>query len=170
MHNTTISTLNGATLLSLGQLVYHVCFDGLLLLADFVELLINHVVDKVFRHLVLLSVIQDRIIQLVLECDVELVLEAVTPFFVLGKVLHRSHEASLQEAFRQVETLKLVHGLDLLFSPSTSVVESLVLLFDAGEFTLYLLFPIVVMILLTLLVLSFEFADLLKLGLLLDFQ
>jgi hypothetical protein len=63
-----------------------------------------------------------------------------------------------------------VHSLDLLLSPRTSIVKSLILLLDARDLALDLLLPVVVVVLLTLLVLSFEFADLLQLGFFLDFQ
>jgi hypothetical protein len=43
-------------------------------------------------------------------------------------------------------------------------------LLDARDLALDLLLPVVVVVLLTLLVLSFEFADLLQLGFFLDFQ
>ena len=63
-----------------------------------------------------------------------------------------------------------MHSLDLLLSPRTSIVKSLILLLDARDLALDLLLPVVVVVLLTLLVLSFEFADLLQLGFFLDFQ
>jgi len=144
--------------------------DGLFLVTNLFELGIDDIVDEVLRHIVLFSVMQDRVVQLILECDVQLILETMSPVLVFGQVLHRSHEAALQELFGQVEALELVHGLDLLLSPSTSIVESLVLLLDARDLTLDLLFPVVVVALLTLLVLSFEFADLLQLGFFLNFQ
>ena len=63
-----------------------------------------------------------------------------------------------------------MHSLDLLLSPRTSIVKSLILLLDARDLALDLLLPVVVVVLLTLLVLSFEFADLLQLGFFLYFQ
>ena len=63
-----------------------------------------------------------------------------------------------------------MHSLDLLLSLGTSVVQSLILLFNELELALNLLHPSVMVGLLSLLVLSFEFPDFLKLSLFLNFK
>lgn len=63
-----------------------------------------------------------------------------------------------------------MHSLDLLLSLYASCVKSLILLLDAGDFSLYLLFPRILLVLLSLLVLSFKFANLVQFSLFFDFQ
>jgi len=58
-----------------------------------------------------------------------------------------------------LETLQLVHGLNLLFTLSSGDVECLVLLLDAADFALDLLNPVLVGLLLAFVVFTFEFAD-----------
>lgn len=56
-----------------------------------------------------------------------------------------------------------MHGLHLLLTLGTRIVESLVLLLDQVDLAFDLLLPLVLVVLLTLLVLLFEFTDLLQL-------
>ena len=62
-----------------------------------------------------------------------------------------------------------MHGLDLLFTLSSSNVQSLVLLFNAADFALNFLYPVFMGLLLAFMILTFEFADFLKLGFFLNF-
>ena len=118
----------------------------------------------------LLRVHKDRAEELILERDRQLVLEAVAPVRVLGQLGHGAHEAAGEELLGDVEALKLMHGLHLLLSLGTSVIQGLVLLLDEVDLALDLLLPLVLVVLLTLLVLLFELADLLELGLLFDLE
>ena len=76
----------------------------------------------------------------------------------------------MEEFLRNIQALELVHGLDLLLTFGSSVVQGLILLLDQVDFTLDLLLPLLVVVLLTLLVLLLELADLLELCLFLDFE
>lgn len=66
--------------------------------------------------------------------------------------------------------MELVHGLNLLLALSACVIQSLVLLLDEIDLTFDFLLPLLVIVFLALLVLLFEFADLLELSLFLDFK
>lgn len=63
-----------------------------------------------------------------------------------------------------------MHGLNLLLALSACVIQSLVLLLDEIDLTFDFLLPLLVIVFLALLVLLFEFADLLELSLFLDFK
>lgn len=75
-----------------------------------------------------------------------------------------------QELLRQVERLKLVHGLDLLLALLPRVLEGFVLVFYALDLPFDLLFPSVAKVDLTLLVLGLVFTDFVQLSLLFDLQ
>ena len=89
---------------------------------------------------------------------------------MIGQLGHRAHEAARKEAFRDVKTLQFVHGLELLLSLGTRIIQGLVLLLDELDLSLDLLSPLVLVVLLSLLVLLFEFADLLELSLFFHFE
>ena len=76
----------------------------------------------------------------------------------------------MEEVLGNVQALKFVHSLNLLFTLGSCIVESLVLLFDAVALPSDLLLPVLVVGILSLLVFCFELSDLLKLSLLLDFE
>ena len=78
---------------------------------------------------------------------------------MLGKEFHGVVKATLQEVFRHLQALQLVHGLHLLFALATRNIESLVLLLDARNFAFDLLNPLVMCLLLTFMVLRFELAN-----------
>lgn len=118
----------------------------------------------------LLGVGENRAEKLVLKSHSELVLETVTPVGLVGQLGHCAHEAAREELFGDVEALKFVHSFDLLFSLSTGVVQSLVLLLDERNLALDLLLPLRVVVLLSLGVLLFELAYLLELSLFLHLQ
>ena len=63
-----------------------------------------------------------------------------------------------------------MHGLDLLLTLGTCVVEGLVLLLDQRDLALDFLLPLVVIVFLSLLVLGLEFSDFLQFSLFLDFE
>ena len=58
------------------------------------------------------------------------------------QLLHGAHEATVQEALRDVQALKLVHGLDLLLPLGSRIVQGLVLLLDQRDLALHLLLPL----------------------------
>jgi len=89
---------------------------------------------------------------------------------VLSQLGHGAHEASRQEFLRDVKALELVHGLNLLLALGACVIQSLVLLLDEVDLTFDFLLPLLVIVFLALLVLLFEFADLLELSLFLHFK
>lgn len=80
------------------------------------------------------------------------------------------HFTVLQKVLSEVQALQFVHGFDLLLAFHTCCVESLVLVFNACNFFLDFLLPLVVLLLLTLVVLLFEFADVVQLGLFFYFK
>lgn len=61
-----------------------------------------------------------------------------------------------------------MHGLHLLLTLGTRIVQGLVLLLDQVDLALDLLLPLILVTFLTLLVFLLELADFLKLGLLFD--
>ena len=63
-----------------------------------------------------------------------------------------------------------MHGLQLLLSFGTRIIQGLVLLLDELDLSLDLLSPLVLVVLLSLLVLLFEFADLLQLSFFFHFE
>ena len=76
----------------------------------------------------------------------------------------------MEEVLGNVQALEFVHGLDLLLTLGSCVVERLVLLLDAVALSSDLLLPVLVVGILSLLVLCFELSDLLELSLLLYFE
>jgi len=117
-----------------------------------------------------LSVNEHRAEKLVLESDSELVFEAISPVGVLGQLSHGSHEATREELLGNVEALKFVHGLHLLLTLGTRIVQGLVLLLDQVDLAFDLLLPLVLVVLCALLVLLFEFTDFLQLRLFFDLE
>lgn len=101
--------------------------------------------------------------EIIAEGDRKLILEAVPPEGVLGQLFHGAHKAAAQEVLAHLQTLQLSHRLDLLLSASTRVHECVVLLFNAANFSLNLLLPVVVRNLLPLLILVLELANLVQL-------
>ena len=89
---------------------------------------------------------------------------------MLGQLGHGAIEAASKELLRNVEALQFVHRFDLLLSLCTSIVEGLVLLLNEGDFALDFLFPLSVIVLLSFLILLFELANLLQLGLFFDLK
>ena len=85
---------------------------------------------------------------------------------MLGQLGHGAHVAALEELLGDVQALQLVHGLDLLLTLGSGVIESLILLLDEVNLAFDLLLPLILVILLALLVLLLELADLLQLRLL----
>ena len=69
-----------------------------------------------------------------------------------------------------LQALELMHGLNLLLTLGAGNVQRFVLLLDAGDFALNLLYPLVVGLLLSLVVLRFELANLFQFGLFLDLK
>lgn len=63
-----------------------------------------------------------------------------------------------------------MHGLHLLLTLGTRIVQCLVLLLDQIDLAFDLLLPLVLVVLCALLVLLFEFSDLLKLRLFFDLE
>ena len=72
---------------------------------------------------------------------------------MLSKEFHGVIEAALQEVFRHLQALQLMHSLHLLFALATRNIECLILLLNAGDFTFNFLHPLVVCLLLPLVVL-----------------
>jgi len=62
-----------------------------------------------------------------------------------------------------------MHGLDLLFSLSFCIFQSLVFLLDALNFAFNFLLPVALQVYLSLMVVGFKLSDFLKLGFLLNF-
>jgi len=79
-------------------------------------------------------------------------------------------EASVQEVLSQIQTLQLVHRLDLRFSLDFRFLKLLVLVLNAVNFTLDLIFPIVAQRYLALLVVRFELSNFLQLSFFLYFK
>jgi len=165
-----VGTFDGASLFSFGLLLCHCLPNSLLLASDLDNLFVNDAVDEGTHLGVLLSVNKHFRVELVLVGNFELIFETVAPVRMLGKVLQSSLKAALEEVFGNVEALELVHGLDLLLSLDARRVERLVLLLDARHFAFDLLLPAVVLVFLSLLILGFEFADLVELCLFLDLK
>jgi hypothetical protein len=109
---------------------------------------------------VLITFFIDLLVKPILVNDMQLVLMLVLPKVVISQELHRVFESAREEVLCKRKTLQLVHGLDLLFSLDSSIVESLVLLLNACNLFLDFLFPIVPLSLLALVALSFEFSNL----------
>ena len=164
MNDTTVLALNKSGLLPVLLLGDHAGLDALLVFSKDLELVTHHSVQKHASVLGLLGVGQDGAEQCILVSNGKLVLEAVAPVRALSELLHGAHVASGEELLGDVEALQLVHGLDLLLTLGARVVQSLVLLFDEGDLALDLLIPLSVSVLLPLLVLLLEFADLLQLS------
>ena len=89
---------------------------------------------------------------------------------MLSEELHGVIEAALQEVFRHLQALQLMHSLHLLFALATRNIECLVLLLDARDFAFDLLYPLVVRLLLPFMVLGFELTNLFEFSLLFDLQ
>jgi len=116
------------------------------------------------------EVLGNRLIHPLLEVNVQLVLESITPVVLVGQELHALLEVISQEVFGNVEALKLVHGLDLLLALHASVIESLVLLLDALDLFLDLHLPLAVLELATFMVLVLELTNFFELLLLFDLE
>ena len=89
---------------------------------------------------------------------------------MLGQLSHSAIEAARQELFRDVQALKFVHRFNLLLALGSGIVKGLVLLFDERNLAFDFLVPLSVIVLLSLLVLLFKFADFLQFCLLFDLQ
>lgn len=76
----------------------------------------------------------------------------------------------MEEVLGNVQALKFVHRLNLLFALCSCVIESLVLLFDAVALPSDLLLPVFVVGIRSFLVFCFELSDLFELSLLLYFE
>ena len=76
------------------------------------------------------KIISDGVVHPVLEVDVQLVFECVSPMLFVSQVLNGFLEIRAQKALSYVQTLKLLHRLDLLHPPLSRVFQSLVLLLD----------------------------------------
>jgi hypothetical protein len=99
-----------------------------------------------------------------------LIFETVTPVGVFSQKLHSIVEAALEEVLGHLKALEFVHSLHLLLTFGSSNVKLFVLLLDAAHFTLHLLNPVFVGLLLALRVLAFEFADFFQFGFFLDLK
>jgi len=84
--------------------------------------------------------------------------------------LHGTHEAAAQEVFADVQALQLVHGLNLLLTLSSSVVQGLVLLLDEIDLTLDFLLPFVLVLGLSLTVFGLVLANFVQFGFLFYFE
>jgi len=89
---------------------------------------------------------------------------------MLGQLSHGTVEAAREEFFGDVQALKFVHRFHLLLALGSGIVKGLVLLFNEGNLAFDFLVPLGMIVLLSLLILLFEFADFLQFGLLLNLQ
>jgi len=89
---------------------------------------------------------------------------------MLGQLSHGTVEAARQELFRDVQALKFVHRFNLLLALGSGIVKGLILLLDERNLAFDFLIPLGVIVLLSLRILLFEFADFLQFGLLFDLQ
>ena len=87
---------------------------------------------------------------------------------LVGQELHALLEVGGEKLLCNVQALKFVHGLDLLLSLSSSVLECLVLLFDSGDLSLDLRLPVAILKLSTLVILVLKLSYLFKFVLLLN--
>jgi len=87
----------------------------------------------------------------------------------VSQMLHRFLEVRAQKGLGDIQTLQLLHGLDLLHSSLASIFQSLVLLLDPLDFAFHLLLPVGVFELATFCVLIFKFPNFFHLVLLFDF-
>lgn len=84
--------------------------------------------------------------------------------------MHALQEVSGEEVLRDVHALELLHGLKLLLSLLSGVLEGLVLLLDAADLSFDFVLPIGVLKLPPLVIFIFELSNFFKLMLLLHFQ
>lgn len=142
VHVSSSGTLDGASLLLHVFLRLEVFLDCGLLLEDAVKLLVNLSVNIVCCYLLIDVLFDYVVVELVLIGDFQLVLKSASPEVVLSQVLHSVHEAVAQEALGDVQALELVHGLELLFSAHSGLVQDLVLLLDPLNLALDLVLPV----------------------------
>jgi len=88
----------------------------------------------------------------------------------ISQELHALFEICAQEVFSNIEALKLVHGLKLLFSLASSDIKVLVLDLNSLNFFLDLTLPFLVIISLSLVILIFELTNLFNFMLFLNFK
>ena len=106
----------------------------------------------------------------IFEIDVELVLEGVPPVVLVGQYLHALLKVCRQESLRDVETLKLRYGVQLLLSFIASIFERLILLLYPLYFSLDFLLPLGFLSLPPLVVALLVLSDLVELVLFLDLE
>jgi hypothetical protein len=114
--------------------------------------------------------LSDGIIHPFFEIDVELILESVSPVIFISQELHALFEICAQEVFSNIEALKLVHGLKLLFSLASCDIKVLVLDLNSLNFFLDFALPFLVIISLSLVILIFELTNLFNFMLFLNFK
>ena len=143
--------------------------DGVFLCTDLPELVSTDAVFEIGRLSFINKIISDRVVHPVLEVDIKLVFEGVPPMLVVSQMLYRFLEISAQKVLGNVETLELLHCLDLLHPPLPSIFQSLVLLLDPFNFAFHLLLPVSIFELATFCILIFELSNFFHLMLLFDF-
>ena len=168
MHLTLISRLNCPPFGVAFLVGLRLRLDVLLHIGELVKVGPNDLVQKGLSVSTLALVSLYLRVQVVLERDRKLVFETVAPVRVLGEEFHGVVEAALEEVLGHLQALQLMHGLDLLFAFGASDVEGLVLLLDAGDFAFHFLYPLVVGLLLTLVVLRLELSDFFEFGFFFD--
>lgn len=143
--------------------------DRIFLLADFHKLVCANTIFEICGMSLVNEIISDRVVHPVFEIDVELIFEGIPPVLFVGQMLHGFLEVIAQKVLGDIEALELLHGLDLLHSPLSRVLQSLVLLLDQMDFAFHLLLPVSVFELATFCILIFKFPNFFHLMLLFDF-
>jgi hypothetical protein len=111
--------------------------------AKLVQLVLNVILDDVCGDGGPAGLVDGLRSDELLKRDVKLVVERITPVVGLREVLHRALEAALQELFRHVQTLQLVHGLNLLLAFGARVLQRFVLVLDPLDLPLHFFLPVV---------------------------
>lgn len=112
----------------------------------------------------------NRIEEPLLEVDVKLIFKRVSPVVFIGQELHALLEIVGEALLGDVETLKLVHGLNLLLALDPGVLKSLVLDFDSLDLFLDFLLPFRILNLSSLVILVLKLPDFIEFKLFFDLQ
>ena len=143
--------------------------DRIFLFTNLHKLICTDTVLEICRMSLIDEIVGDRIVHPVLEVDIQLVFEGIPPMLFISQMLHGFLEIIAQKVLGDIETLELLHGLDLLHSSLSSVLQGLVLLLDQMDFAFHLLLPVSVFELATFCILIFKFPNFFHLMLLFDF-
>lgn len=126
--------------------------------------------DKVLNFDSLYELVLDLSQEPVLIVDVKLVFEFRSPQVLSVKGFHASQKGVLEVLFGDSDALYLLKSSGLLLSLGSGNLERLILGFDAGDFSLDLLFPAFAFLSLTLEGTVLETANLFKLCFLLNLK